>query len=225
MNAEVQSPVQPKISLMLVANHEGLRNECRRHFARANTMQIVAEAGSGEEACEKFPTYQPQVVVTDIDLPGMGGLASIRRIVTKNHHAKIAVFSRFKSLVFVVRALDAGAMGFTYQSSGFALLDAAIAQLARGERFLEPEIARQLALRSWNWRQEECLSSLESLTAREFEVFVLLARGATLAETADKLYLGYNTVANRSRSIRHKLRLASNGEIGAFAQRCRLFSD
>lgn len=222
MRADPHPPLQPKISVMLVDDHDAARAECRRHFERGNTVQIVAEAASGEEACEKYPVHRPQVVVTDILLPGMGGIAAIRRIVARNRYAKIAVFSSLAPMVFVVRALDAGARGYLYKTGGFEPLDAAIARIATGERYLQPEIARQLALRSLG--QDASLRALETLTAREFDVFFLLARGLSLTETAARLCLGYNTVASRSRSIRNKLSLADSGEIEAFAHRCALFS-
>lgn len=109
--------MNPKITVMLVDDHAVVRAGYRLLLSQSENIEVVCEAERGEEACQFYTEWQPDVVVMDLSLPGIGGLASIRRISSRDPGAKVLVFSIHDELVYVLRALEAGAKGYITKSS------------------------------------------------------------------------------------------------------------
>lgn len=159
---------------------------------------MVGEATSGEEACSLYWNRKPDVVVMDLNLPGIGGLASIRHICCQAPHARLLVFSMHDELTYITRALEAGA---TYVES----------QIAQ-------RMVAQTITRAGN-------SPVDSLSPREFDVFCLLARGYTAHEVAEHMHLSYKTVSNYSTSIKSKLDISTSAEMARLAYQYGLTDD
>ena len=203
--------MNPKISVMLVDDHAVVRAGYRLLLSQTANIEVVCEAECGEEACQYYSEFRPEIVVMDLNLPGIGGLAALRRILGRDPKARALVFSIHDELVYVVRALEAGAKGYITKSCAPDLLVEAVVRIARGETFLEPEIAQKLALQRFSQGQQHL--ALNSLSAREFDVFCLLAKGYSTREAAEELRLGFKTVSNYATLIKDKLHVNTTAEL------------
>ncbi|MGY6217297.1 response regulator [Methylolobus aquaticus] len=204
------------ISVMLVDDHAVVRAGYRLLLTQSSDIKVICEAERGEEACQLYGLHRPQVVVMDLSLPGIGGLATVRRLIARDPNARILMFSIHDEPAYVVRALEAGAKGYITKSCAPEILVEAVERIAGGQNYLEHEIAQKLALQTGTTAQS---SSLNSLSAREFDVFCLLAKGYTTREVAEELRLGYKTVANYTTLIKSKLSVNTSAEMARLAYR------
>lgn len=209
-----------KISVMLVDDHAVVRTGYRLLLSQSGNIEVTCEAERGEEACQLYAERMPDVTVMDLSLPGIGGLATIRRICSRDPQAKILTFTMHDEPVYVVRALEAGAKGFITKSCAPEMLVDAVERIARGEKYIEPHIAQRLALQTIAC---EDVAALNNLSAREFDVFCLLAQGYTTREVADELSLGYKTVANYSTIIKSKLNVNTSADMARIAYQYGIF--
>lgn len=203
--------MSPKISVMLVDDHAVVRAGYRLLLAETGNIEVACEASRGEEACQYYLDYRPTVTVMDLNLPGLGGLAALRRLIHRDPAARVLIFSIHDELVYVARALEAGAKGYLSKSCAPELLVEAVVRLARGETFLEARIARKLARQNLSTNQRRM--ALDVLSAREFEIFCLLAKGYSTREAAEELRLGFKTVANYATLIKDKLNVNTTAEL------------
>lgn len=203
--------MNPKITVMLVDDHAVVRAGYRLFLSQTGNIEVVCEAARGEEACQYYLDYRPEVTVMDLNLPGIGGLAALRRIVARDPAAKALMFSIHDELMYVTRALEAGAKGYITKSCAPELLVEAVVKIAADETFLEPDIAQKLAYQSV--ARNESQVALNTLSAREFDVFCLLAKGLNTREVAEELQLGYKTVSNYASLIKDKLNVNTTTEL------------
>jgi DNA-binding NarL/FixJ family response regulator len=203
------------ITVMLVDDHAVVRAGYRLLLAQTGGIEVVAEAERGEEACQLYLQQSPRVVVMDLNLPGLGGLSALRRIIGRDPDARVLMFSIHDELVYVTRSLEAGARGYITKSCAPDLLVEAVSRVARGETFVEPEIAQKLAVQAA--ARPERPADLDRLSAREFDVFCLLARGYTTREAAEELRLGYKTVANYATLVKDKLGANTTADLARLA--------
>lgn len=211
------------ITVMLVDDHAVVRAGYRLLLSQTANVRVICEAETGEEACQYYLDYRPHVVVMDLNLPGIGGLASVRRLVSRDPSVRILVFSIHDEAVYVVRALEAGAKGYITKSCAPEVLVEAVQRIAGGETYLEQDMAHKLDID--NVMRTGGTASLNSLSAREFDVFCLLARGFTTREVAEELRLGYKTVANYTTLIKSKLNLSTTAEMTRLAYQQGLILD
>jgi DNA-binding NarL/FixJ family response regulator len=187
------------IRVLLVDDHPVVRAGYQRLLEQAGDISVVAQAARTDAACEAFVMHEPDVTVTDLAMPGSGGLDLIHRLIARAPQARILVFSMHDSAMLVQRALELGARGYLSKSSApEALLDG-VRRVAAGDRYLDPGLpAEWLTAPSPDNR-------LATLTPREFEIFRLLARGETAAACAEALKLSSKTVSNHQTVIKEKL--------------------
>jgi DNA-binding NarL/FixJ family response regulator len=194
------------IRVLLVDDHAVVRAGYRRYLEQAQGehaegVQVVAEAGSAGQGYAAYCQSQPDVSVVDLSMPGASGVQLIQRILARDPQARVLAFSMHEQALFVQQAIAAGACGYiTKNSAGEALVEAVRAAHAGG-RFFSPG----LALPSLAAQPLPEAGSADALSAREFEVFRLIARGLTLGEIADILHLSSKTVANHQTRIKEKL--------------------
>jgi len=205
----------PKITVMLVDDHAVVRAGYRLLLSQTDNIEVVQEAERGEDACEMYPEVHPQVVVMDLNLPGIGGLAAIRRICIRDPDAKILACSIHDEQLFVQRALEAGARGYVTKGCPAELLVDAVVKIAGGETYIEPDLAQRMVVQTVTGTVPS--SALNVLTVREFDVFCLLVKGCTTREVADELCLGYKTVSNYVSLIKHKLNISTIAEMTRMA--------
>lgn len=169
----------------------------------------IVEAASGEEACELYRNEAPDLVIMDINLPGISGIEAATRILHADSEAKILFFSMYDEAPIVKQALDTGAMGYITKSGSPKTLVDAVTKICKGEIFIEYELIMKLALNSQDISDER----LRELTQREFEVFVMLARGQSNQVISDTLELNVKTISNYVTTIKNKLKISSTAEL------------
>jgi len=192
------------VKILVVDDHAIVRDGLARLLA-ADGDHAVSHAADGREALALARTLRPDLIVLDLNLPGLGGLELLRRLVQADH-AKILVLSMHAEPLYARRALDAGAAGYVSKNVAPGELLAAVRRVAAGGRYVEAEIAQALAL-------GDGAESLDALSPRELEMMRLLANGASLAEIAAALGIGYKTVANSLTLIKSKLGVTRTADL------------
>jgi DNA-binding NarL/FixJ family response regulator len=195
------------MKLLLVDDHAIVRAGLRRLLASIANAEII-EAATGREALTRYREIRPDVVILDLGLPGIGGLELLRRLVIEDAAACVLVFSMHAEAIYVSRALGAGARGYVSKNAAPDELLLAIRRLAEGGRYVEGELAQELALNS-----VPDSHPLGRLTERDLEILRLLGEGRSLAEIADELGVGYKTIANTCSQIKAKLGVARTADL------------
>jgi len=203
------------IKVLLADDHSVVRAGYRHLLQSAADIQIIAEADSGEEAYRLYAETKPDVTVMDISMPGMGGLEALRRIRAQDHSARVLMFTMHDDAVFPSRALEAGARGYLSKSCPPEALVEAVRAIAAGRKYLGQDVAQKVALQMVIGTGD----LLQKLSAREFEVFNLLAHGLPLNELADRLHMDYKTVVNVQSRIRQKLAVENTAQLVMLAVR------
>ncbi len=206
-----------KISVLLVDDHAVVRTGYKTYLSLSEKVGHIYEADSGETACQLYKQNTPDIVVLDMSMPGIGGFEAMRRLISYDPYCKILVFSIHDELVFVARAIKSGAKGYIIKNSGPEVLTAAVCTIVQGGTYVAPELAQKLAMSHVQGEDES--HQLKQLSAREFDIFCLLANGKTAHEIADSLCLSYKTVSNYSTSIKEKLKVKSLVEMVLIANR------
>jgi DNA-binding NarL/FixJ family response regulator len=197
------------IRVLLVDDHPVVRSGYLRLLEQAGDVSVVAQAEDGDAAYAAFVAETPDVTVTDLAMPGSGGLELIRRVLLRDARARVLVFSMHDSALLVRRALEAGARGFLTKASPPDCLVDAVRAIHAGRRYLGPDLAPALLQRD----TEHEAQRLATLSAREFEVFRLLAQGHTLNECAAALKLSPKTLSNQQTVIKDKLGVATSAAL------------
>jgi two-component system, NarL family, invasion response regulator UvrY len=204
-----------RIRVMLVDDHAVVRMGFKLLLDGIADMRVVAEADSGEEAIRLYPEIRPDVLVMDISMPGMGGLEALGRIVAKDANARILVLSAHADAMHARRVLKAGALGYLSKRTAGEELVHAIGQVHRGKTFIEAAIAQQLAFQQLGGEK----SPVETLSEKEFKVFIALARGQTVAEIATVMSLSPRTIGTHLYNIKQKLGASNQAELALIAIR------
>jgi two-component system invasion response regulator UvrY len=204
------------IRVLLVDDHAVVRVGFRLLLQSVPEMSVVAEADSGETACQMYLELNPDVVVMDLAMPGMGGLEALRRIRSRHPQAQVLTLSAHDDPMHARRALQEGALGFLSKRSAPEALLEAVTAVAAGRRYLDPVLAQKLALSEFDGAGK---SPVERLSEREFEVFVRLAGGATVQRIAADLNLSASTIGTHLYNIKQKLGVANQSELTLIAIR------
>jgi two-component system invasion response regulator UvrY len=203
------------IRILLADDHVVVRAGYRRLLENTQAIEVIAEVASGEDAYSRYCELQPDVVVMDLTMPGMGGLEASRRILVHDNNAKILVFSVHENEVMLNRALDLGVLGYISKRSASQVMIEAVRQVAAGEMYVGQEMMSFLVKRKTS-PDHDIVSSLSS---REFEVFRLLADGKSVNEVAHLLNLSPKTVGHHMTSIKSKLGIANIADLTRLAIR------
>jgi two-component system invasion response regulator UvrY len=206
------------IRIMLVDDHSIVRAGFRRLLEQQPNYHVVAEAGDAENAYALFVEHEPDVVVLDLSMPGVSGLDLVRRMTVRRPSARILVFSMHEDASLAERAIQLGARGYVTKSSAPEVLASAVADMMAGRVAFSPDIAQALAMLKVTGEGDP----LTALSAREFEIFRLIARGQTVGSIATLLSLSGKTVANYHSLIKQKLGIASDVELVLLAQRRKI---
>lgn len=207
-----------QITILLVDDHAVVRMGFKMLIEAEEGIKVIGEAESGEIAIKLLQELKPDIIVMDITMPGIGGLEAIDRIMAKDKNTKILVLSAHEDSVHPKRVLNAGAMGYLTKRSAAEELIKAIKSIHQGKRYLEPNIAQQMAITQLSGES----NPVEILSDREFEVFIALAKGKSTNEIADTLCLSPRTVGTHLYNIKQKLNANNSAEIALIAIRCGL---
>lgn len=203
------------IRVLLADDHPVVRAGYQRLLEQGGEIRVVADVGDGAAAYAASIEHRPDVLVTDLSMPG-GGMDLIQRLCQRHDDVRVLVFSMHDSAMLVRRALEAGARGYIPKSSPPQRLVDGVRALHAGRRYLAPELPAEL-LRP-HAAQEEA-ERLASLSAREFEVFRLLAQGHSAADCASRLSLSAKTVSNHQSAIKDKLGVQTSAALVHLALR------
>jgi two-component system invasion response regulator UvrY len=204
------------IRILLVDDHAVVRVGFRLLLQASEQVCVVAEAESGEAACQLYAEATPDVVILDLSMPGMGGLEAMRRIRARDPHARILALSAQDDPMHARRALRQGALGFLSKRSAPEALLEAVRTVATGRRYIDPSLAQELVVAELDGDAD---SPIERLSEREFEVFIRLARGATVQRIAEDLKVSPSTVGTHLYNIKQKLGATNQSELTLFALR------
>lgn len=199
--------------VLLVDDHAVVREGYRRLLEDEPSIRVVGEASNAAEACERARTLGPDVVVMDIALPGTSGIEATRRMLKDQPHLRVLMFSMYDDAIYARRAHEAGALGYLSKASAPEALIQAIYAVSRGERYLSPDVATNIARSG----VQPGRSQIEALSPREFEVLRLLVKGETVRSISEKLGLSEKTVANHQSAIREKLGARNSAQLARLA--------
>jgi DNA-binding NarL/FixJ family response regulator len=202
-----------KTTIVLVDDHAVVRAGVRRLLEQEPLFEVIGEAESGEKAYQIFGELKPDVMIMDLSMPGMGGLESIRRILMRYEKAKILVLSMHEDLSFANQALKLGAKGYLTKNTLADDLVKSIETVTQGDVFLSDEIAKKMAMQSISGNQDP----VHELSAREFEIFRLLAEGFDIDAIASTLNISSKTVSNYQTMIKQKLNINTPIELIRYA--------
>ncbi len=192
------------MNILIVDDHAIVRDGLARLLA-SDGDHAVSQAATGRDALIQAKQLRPDLIVLDLNLPGLGGLELLRRLIAAGA-SRILVLSMHAEPLYARRALEAGARGYVSKNAAPDELLTAVRRVAAGGRYVEAEIAQELALGGG-------AEALDALSPRELEMMRLLAGGSSLAEIAAALGVGYKTVANTLTLIKSKLGVARTADL------------
>ncbi|MEU9581257.1 response regulator transcription factor [Streptomyces chilikensis] len=203
------------VKVLLVDDHQVVRRGLRTFLEVQDDIEVVGEAGNGEEGVARAQELRPDVVLLDIRMPGSDGIEALRRLRALGNPARVLVVTSFTERRTVVPALRAGAAGYLYKDVDPDALAAAIRSVHAGQTVLQPEVAE--ALLSQEQGAGEGRSA--ALTEREREVLDLIADGRSNREIARSLFLSEKTVKTHVSNILMKLDVADRTQAALWAVR------
>jgi len=195
-----------RIRVLIVDDHAVVREGIRHVLSTDEGLEVVGEASDGGEALVLVDRFQPDVVVLDLSMPGISGLEVVAHLRTDVPDTKVLVLSIHDQDEYVLESLRAGAHGYLRKDSSPAEIRSAIRRVFEGGSVLSPDVARQLSSALQNERvQEERQQKIAQLSAREREVLVEIAKGATSKEIAGRLGISPRTVESHREALTRKL--------------------
>jgi len=204
------------ITVLIVDDHELVRAGIKSLLAAVNGIKVVGEASSGEDAVKIAKEKHPLVVLMDVRMPGIGGLEATRKLIRSDPDIKVIALTVLGEEPFPSKLLQAGAAGYLTKDSGLEEMVQAIHSVHLGKRYISPEVAQQLALKSLS---EEKSSPFDLLSERELQVMIMITSGQKVQEISDKLCLSPKTVNSYRYRLFEKLNVHSDVELTHLAIR------
>jgi DNA-binding NarL/FixJ family response regulator len=202
-----------KIKVLLVDDHEVVRNGIRLMLAMANDIEVAGEAGTAHDALQAAQTERYDVVVVDINLPDKSGLELIKRLRADGSNTAVVVLSGYPEEMYALRAFKKGASAYLNKRSSADTIIAAVRKAAAGGKYVSPEVMERFA--GMIGGEKTC--SHDELSDRELEVMKHLAAGETLVRIAELLHLSPSTVTTYRSRILEKMGMKTNAELTRYA--------
>ncbi len=186
-----------RIRIFVTDDHPVVRDGLVTLLETQDDFEIVGQAGSGEETLQALSAQQTDILLLDLEMPGIDGLAVIQQLRQQHHPARIIVFTAFDTDERIVSAIRAGVKGYLLKGASRQELYHAIRVVYQGQSLIQPVVASKLF--------DHLRDNIEKLTARELEVLTLLAKGAKNKAIADQLFISERTVKFHVSTILSKL--------------------
>ena len=210
------------IRIVLADDHTIVREGLKQLLAGAPEFSVIAEAQDGSEVLKRVRENDFEVLLLDMAMPGKSGIDLIKQVHAEKPKLRILVLSMHEEQQYAVRALKAGAAGYITKDSASARLVEAIRKVAGGGAVISPAVAEQFALAAMP--QNEALPHT-ALSDREFQVFEMLASGASVSAIAERLNLSVKTVSTHKAHVMQKMNLANQSELVRYALNHRLLDN
>lgn len=214
----------PKIHVLLVDDHAILREGLKALLNLSDDIEVVADAASGEQAIEFVRLHEPDVVVMDMAMPGMGGIEATHRISQMSPHTRVLILSQLDNERYILPALQAGALGYVVKCAVGDELMTAIRQVYRNKPYLSPVIEKKV-MKNYQQQVDPLAYPDEgkyNLTERQKQVFELVAQGYTSEEIGELLHLSTKTVMRHRANIYSRLGTSNLAELIKLAIRLGL---
>lgn len=202
-----------QINVLLADDHMMVREGIHQLLELEENINVVGEVGDGIECIDAIYKLKPDVVILDINMPKMNGIAVLKAIREKNIQCKIIVLTFYNEIGIVQDAVESGANGYILKESDSALLVKAINVVTSGEKYIQPSIASMLRQHKLIRQQK----SVDILTKRELEIIKLLVAGLYNKEIADDLNISEKTVKNHISSIFRKINVSDRTQAAVYA--------
>lgn len=211
----------PLINVMIVDDHAIVCLGIRRLLEDIGGIKVIAEANSGEELLRKIKDTHPDVVLLDVNMPGIGGIEATRRINRSYPDVKVIAITAFQEEPFPSRVLQAGAAGYLTKGCTLDEMVDAIKKVHSGQRYITPDVAQQLALKSLSDTPGDT-SPFDLLSERELQVMFMITSGLRVQEISERLCLSPKTVNSYRYRLFEKLELKNDVELTHLAIRYNL---
>ena len=208
----------PKIRVIIADDHAILREGVRALLAAADDIEVVGQAADGQAAIEAVQKLDPDVLLMDIAMPGLGGLEAALELRKQGARAKVLILSQYEDREYVRRLLRAGVSGYVLKKSAGSELAGAIRAVHRGGLVLDPEVART-AMDQGATEPGGAPDPYEKLTDREKQVLKLVAEGKSNKEVAELLGISVKTAMSHREHVMEKLQLHNRTELVRYALR------
>ena len=205
------------IRVLVVDDHDLVRTGISRMLADISGLQVIGQADSGEDAIRKARELKPDVVLMDVKMPGIGGLEATRKLLRSYPDIKVIAVTICEEDPFPTRLLQAGAAGYLTKGAALEEMVQAIRMVFGGQRYISPQIAQQLALKSFQPQLSE--SPFDLLSEREIQIALMIANCQKVQSISDKLCLSPKTVNTYRYRIFEKLSITSDVELALLAVR------
>ena len=202
------------IRMLIADDHTIMREGLKQLFSLVADVQVVAEAESGTQVIELLRQVEIDLLLLDMNMPGISGEILIARLHTQYPELPILVLSMHNEIHIAQRALRAGALGYLTKDRDPETLLVAMRRVASGQRYLDPALAEQIALQSSGLKQQ---TYVESLSDREFQILRLLAHGMSVNQIAEQLVISNKTVSTHKTRLMEKMGFGSTADIVRFA--------
>jgi DNA-binding NarL/FixJ family response regulator len=211
------------ITVLIADDQQMVRRGFRVILEAEQGISVVAEAGDGREAVELVRRHAPVVALLDIRMPVMDGLHAARQILALTSRTRVLILTTFDANEYVYEALRAGASGFVLKDEPPERLIAAVRTVAAGEALLSPAVTKRVIKEFTRLPRTEPPAEIEELTARELEIFGLIAEGLSNLEIGERLFIGETTVKTHVTHILQKLNLRDRVQAVVMAYQTGLF--
>ncbi len=190
------------ITVLLTDDHALVRTGIRRLLEDSGQVTIVGEADCGEDSLKMAQSLKPDVILMDVNMPGIGGVEACRRILQRNPKQKIIVLTIHNEQTYPKRLLEIGAKGYLTKDCGVDEMIMAIKQVAKGGAYIAPNIAQRLALSLLPGNEG---NPIDKLSRREFQVMLMISHGLSNIEISEKLCLSPKTISTYRLRLLEKL--------------------
>ena len=209
------------IRVLLADDHTLVRAGIRGLLQGLQGVEVVGEAGDGQEALQLAEALRPDVVLLDVGMPGLNGLEVAGRLATTDAAIRVIILSMHTSEEYVLRALRVGCVGYLLKASAVAELEVAVRAVARGETYLSPAVSKRV-VDDYVSRTGGVADPLDALTPRQREILQLAAEGHSSKEIATRLGLSYRTVEAHRAQLMERLGVHDLAGLVRFAVRVGL---
>ena len=210
------------VKILVVDDHDMVRMGLVRMLADVEDFEVVGEGKSGEDAINMARTLQPNVILMDVKMPGIGGLEATRRIVGNDPAVKIIAVTAVSDDIYPERFMSVGASGYVTKDAHFDEMIKAINSVLAGRSFMSATVAKQLALRACSGSKTG--SPFEGLSERELQTAIMVANGAKVQSIADALNISTKTVNSYRYRIFEKLGVATDVELTILALKYKILN-